>query len=281
MPDWISMLTTYLTPEKISLILRVISIILIGLLAFFLLRKGLRKIFQKSLSPQQSMLTQRIISYTLIGFFAAWILHELGFSLSILLGAAGILTVAIGFASQTSVSNIISGIFLIAEKPFVVGDIVEVEDTIGVVLSIDLLSVKIRTFDNLFVRIPNETMLKSKVKTITRFPIRRLDVKVGVAYKEDIAKVKDILFEVATFNPLCLDDPKPLFIFLGYGDSSLDMQFSVWCKREKFLELKNSIHEEIKNAFDKNRIEIPFPHRTLYTGEVTDPFPITIVKRDH
>ncbi|HSH70842.1 MAG TPA: mechanosensitive ion channel family protein, partial [Deferrisomatales bacterium] len=188
-----------------------------------------------------------------------------------------VLTVAVGFASQTSASNIISGLFLMVEEPFVVGDLIRVGDTTGEVLSIDLLSVKLRTFDNLFVRVPNESMVKSEVTTLTRFPIRRADLKIGVAYKEDIARVREVLMAVADENPLCLMEPKPLFIFLGYGESSLDIQFSVWAKRENFLDLRNGIYEEIKLAFDAAGIEIPFPHRSLYAGSVTDPFPIRII----
>jgi small-conductance mechanosensitive channel len=102
-------------------------------------------------------------------------------------------------------------------------------------------------------------------------------VKVGVAYKEDVGRVRDVLMRVAERNLRCLDDPPPLFIFLGFGDSSLDIQFSVWAKRENFLELRNSIQADIKTAFDAAGIEIPFPHRSLYTGEVTKAFPIRIV----
>jgi small-conductance mechanosensitive channel len=87
------------------------------------------------------------------------------------------------------------------------------------------------------------------------------------------------LFEVADKNPLCLEEPKPLFIFQGFGDSSLNIQFSVWAKRENFLDLRNSLQLEIKAAFDENGIEIPFPHRTLYTGSATDPFPVYLTGR--
>ena len=204
-------------------------------------------------------------------------LNAIGFNLGVLIGAAGVLSVAIGFASQTSASNIISGLFLVAERPFSVGDLIKVGETTGEVLSIDLLSVKLRTFDNLFVRIPNETLIKSEVTTLTRFPIRRIDLSIAVALKEDIKAVRKVLEKVAEANPLCLDEPKPKFVFLGFGDSSLNMQFSVWVKRESFIELKNSIHEEIKEAFDAESIEIPFPHRSLYTGSVTEPFPIRLV----
>jgi small-conductance mechanosensitive channel len=191
-----------------------------------------------------------------------------------------VLSVAVGFASQTSASNIISGLFLIAEQPFKVGDVIQIGGTTGEVLAIDLLSVKLRTFDNLFVRIPNESLIKTEVRTLTRFPIRRVDITVGVAYKEDLSKVRKVLLEVTERNPLSLEEPKPVFIFRGFGDSSLDIQFSVWVQRENYLELKNRIQEEIKTAFDAEGIEIPFPHRSLYAGSVTEPLPIRLVSAE-
>tara|TARA_R110001583_G_scaffold69129_2_gene196172 strand:- start:11208 stop:12059 length:852 start_codon:yes stop_codon:yes gene_type:complete len=232
------------------------------------------KIFKR----HSSHLIKRISYYSIFLLFIFSALLELGFNLSILLGAASVLTVAVGFASQTSASNFISGIFLMAERSFVIGDVIRVGGTTGEVLSIDLLSVKIRTFDNLFVRLPNESLIKSEVTTLTKFPIRRLDIKIGVAYKENISRVKAILEKVAFDNPLCLEEPKPLYIFQGFEDSSLSMQLSIWATRENFIELKNTMHEEIKNAFDEENIEIPFPHLSIYTGNNTEPFPIKVTK---
>jgi small-conductance mechanosensitive channel len=103
-------------------------------------------------------------------------------------------------------------------------------------------------------------------------------VQVGVAYKEDLDRVRRVLMDVADRNPMCLEEPEPLYIFTGFGDSSLNIQFSVWALRENFLQLKNSIQEEIKRAFDEQNIEIPFPHLSLYTGEVTKPFPVRLVE---
>jgi small-conductance mechanosensitive channel len=239
--------------------------------------RGVKQWSKNRFDQHQQLLMARIAAYLVLLVFIVMGLNAIGFNLGVLIGAAGILSVAIGFASQTSASNIISGLFLVAERPFSVGDLIRVGTTTGEVLSIDLLSVKLRTFDNLFVRIPNETLIKSEVTTLTRFPIRRIDLAIGVAYKEDIKQVRKVLERVAQANPLCLDEPKPIFVFLGFGESSLDMQFSVWVKREKFIDLKNSIHEEIKEAFDAEGIEIPFPHRSLYTGSVTEPFPIRVV----
>jgi small-conductance mechanosensitive channel len=200
----------------------------------------------------------------------------LGVDLSILLGAAGILTVALGFASQTSASNIISGLFLLGEKPFGVGDIVRVGTTTGEVIAIDLLSVKLRTFDNLFVRIPNETMIKAEITNLQRFPIRRFDLQIGVAYKEDLDRVREVLQTVADEHPLSLDEPAPMILFTGFADSSINFQFSVWALSDNFLEIRTQIPLAVKAAFDEHNIEIPFPHRTLYTGSETTPMPVRI-----
>ena len=252
--------------------------LVVGLILASLISSGIARILRRRLKAQEAMLTKKLSYYMLFSFVIILTLHQLGIQLGVLLGAAGILSVAIGFASQTSASNIISGIFLVAERPFVIGDIIDVDGNVGEVISLDLISVKLRTFDNIMVRVPNEQMIKTTVLNRSRFPIRRYDVQVGVAYKENTEKVRKILFDVADRNPLCLDEPKPLFIYKGYGDSALEIQFSVWAKRENFLSVRTSIHEEIKNAFDKNGIEIPFPHRTLYTGSVTEPFPVRVVE---
>jgi small-conductance mechanosensitive channel len=172
------------------------------------------------------------------------------------------------------VSNIISGFFLIAEKPFEVDDVIQVGDTVGRVLSIDTLSVKLRTLDNRFVRIPNETIVKSQVTTITRYPIRRVELDIGVAYKEDIGHVRNVILDVVDRNPRALMEPAPMLVFDRYGDSALELKLRVWATRDNFIALKNALLEEIKARFDEEGIEIPFPHVSLYAGEATAPFPV-------
>ena len=251
-------------------------ILIIGYLLARFARNGVGRFKVANLTPHSMILLKRLVFYGILILTFISVMKELGFDLSVVLGAAGIFSVAIGFASQTSASNLISGLFLMMERPFSVGDIIRVESTTGEVISIDLLSVKLRTFDNLFVRIPNESMIKTQVTTLTRFPIRRADLQVGIAYKEDIERVKEILNNIATKNLLCLDEPAPLFILLGFGSSSVDIQLSVWAKKENFLTLKNSMYQEIKKTFDQQNIEIPFPHISLYSGEATKPIPVSI-----
>lgn len=268
------------TGERALAVLRSIVLLAAGLVIASLVSRLPQRLMGKRFTPHQAMLVRRLVYYLILALFIASALRELGFSLGVLLGAAGVLSVAIGFASQTSASNLISGLFLIGERPFEIGDLIRIGTTVGEVLSIDLMSVKLRTFDNLYVRIPNEQLIKSEVTTLTRFPIRRFDLKIRVARKEDIGRVREVLMAVADHNPLCLDEPRPLFIFTGFGESSLDIQFSAWAKRENYLDLRNSLQEEVKLAFDEAGIEIPFPHRALYAGEETRPFPVVVHTAD-
>lgn len=163
-----------LFPEKRSNInniaLRLSVLLFIAFPACFILSKVVGKISRKKLGAHIGILIQKILLYGGIIAVIITILLELGFNLGALLGAAGIMSVAVGFASQTSLSNIIIGVFLYGEKPFGVGDVIRIGDKVGAVLSIDLLSVKLRLFNNEFVRIPNETMIKTEVTNVTKFP---------------------------------------------------------------------------------------------------------------
>jgi len=268
-----------ITLGRISTVINVGLLIVIGIPLCFFLSKWIRKYLTEKLSAQQGMIFSKVILYSGLTIIIISVLYNLNFKLAPLLGAAGIVGIAIGFASQTSVSNIISGFFLMAEKPFEVNDIITVDDTTGIILSIDLLSIKLRTFDNKFVRIPNETIIKTEVTNVTRFPIRRVDLEIGVAYKENITKVKAILLDIAKKNPLCLNEPKALILFKGFGNSSIDLLLLVWAVKTDWLAVKNSMLEEIKKRFDDEGVEIPFPHVSLYSGSATNPLPITVVEK--
>jgi small-conductance mechanosensitive channel len=273
-------LDKFLNPDTLLKILRVSIIVVAGFVLLKILNFSIRKTIKKRFSQQTVMLIKKGIFYAGAFIILVTVLRQLGFNLTALLGAAGIAGIAIGFASQTSVSNIISGLFLISEKPFAVGDIIKVGSTIGIILSIDLLSVKIRTFDNLFIRIPNEQLIKQEVTNVTRFPIRRLNIDVGIAYKDDIGKVQEVLLDVAKNNPYCLDNPEPYFVIKEFGAHGIDLMLGAWFSKPDYTSLKNSIMKEIKERFDREGIEIPFPHVSVYTGSVTEPFPVQVIREE-
>ncbi|HNT52426.1 MAG TPA: mechanosensitive ion channel family protein [Candidatus Syntrophosphaera sp.] len=266
-----ALINQYITPERLNVALRVVITLAIGIPLLILIKKVAKRLVANRLSPQSEQLVVRAVYYISVLILTINVLNEFGFKLSALLGAAGVVGIAVGFASQTSVSNIISGIFLISEKPFVVGDVIEVSGQIGTVESIDLLSLKLKTPDNRFVRVPNETMIKSEVINITRFPQRRVNINVGVAYKEDLHRVREILAGVAAAEPLALKDPQPVIVADKFGDSSIDFLFGVWGQTEDYWDLKTSLMIRIRDAFAEHNIEIPYPHISLYAGETSQP----------
>jgi small-conductance mechanosensitive channel len=270
----------YITEEQFQLILKIGLIIVITLPLLFVFRGWARRFFTKKYAPHYGMLAGKFVFYTGLIILTVTVMGELGISMAPLLGAAGIVGIALGFASQTSVSNIISGLFLIAEQPFKVDDIITINNTTGFVMSIDVLSVKLRTFDNKFVRIPNEMIIKTEVTNLTRFPIRRFNAKVSVAYKENISRVRELLMEVAEKNEHVLSEPEPLIIFDAFGSSSIDLLFLVWAPVDEYVLLKNTIQEDVKATFDKEGIEIPFPHVSFYTGSATQALPVEMVNSE-
>ena len=269
-------LSKYFNAPTLEKIILAVIIMAIGLIVIYLVAFIVKKLLPQKWSKQRKMIVNRFVQYSgyVILFFIFIKKLNLTDSLTAIFGAAGVIGIIIGFASQTSIGNIISGFFLVSEKSFELGDIIRIGDKTGVVHSIDLLSIKIKTFDNLYIRVPNQTVISSEVTNITRFPIRRLDFDVSVAYKEDLAKVMSLLEKIARQNPLSLDEPEPLIVFKSFGSSGIDILLGIWFEKTNYLKVKNSVFQDIKRTFDEEGIEIPFPHVSLYAGEATKPFPV-------
>lgn len=258
---------------RILELLRAVIVLAVGLLAAKIASAGVARALLRRASAQHVMLARRGTLWLITGATLVTVLNHLGFDLGVLIGAAGIFTVAIGFASQTSASNLISGLFLIGERPFVVGDVITVGTRTGEVTAIDLLSVKLRTFDNLFVRIPNETLLKSEIVNVSYYPIRRVDFTVRVPYGEDLTHVRSTLMAMAEETPMCLDEPKPLFAFQGFEDSAQTVKFGVWAARENYLEVSVQMPQAIKRAFEHANIAIPYPQHVVHFADAAARIP--------
>lgn len=249
-------LKTGITPEKIALVVRVALIIGVGFPLLSLIRKVTKRLIRDKLSVQSEILIQRTVYYIGLMIILISVLNELGFKLSAILGAAGVFGIAIGFASQTSISNIISGIFLISEKPFVIGDVVQVGQTIGEIVSIDLLSLKLRTQDNRFVRVPNETMIKTEVINNTRYDTRRVQTSLTVSFSEDLDKLLPSLKELALSLPLADKTREPLVQIESINETGIKINVGVWGKTSDYIELKNALLIEIKNKLESELINI-------------------------
>ena len=268
----------FFSAERASVLVRVALVLFLGwLLARALGWLVARALRARRAGAHQEQLGRRAVRYTVLLATFILALSELGVDLGVLLGAAGVLTVALGFASQSSAANVISGLFLLGERSFEVGDTLQVGATTGEVLSVDLMSVKLRTFDNIFVRIPNELLLKTEIRNLTRFPIRRLDLPLTIAYADDFERVREILRDVALANPFCMEEPRPLVLFTGFGDNGYTVQYSVWVAQQHFLELKATLHGEVVRALDLAKIAIPMPRRQVQLGTGGAPLDVRLV----
>jgi small-conductance mechanosensitive channel len=253
--------------ELFMSILNGASLIVLILVLFKAMQVIVGKVLKGRLADQNALLVRKLIRYTGFTVAALTIFNRLGIDVSALLGAAGIAGIAVGFAAQTSVSNVISGLFLISEKPFLVGDSIQVADVSGIVQSIDFLSVKIQTFDNRFIRVPNETIIKSNVVNVTRYPIRRLDVWLSISYREDLERVKRILEEIARDNVYVLDNPEPLILIDKFDASGISILFGPWFEKSSYLSLKNSIMIDVVKRFNLEGITIPLPQLDVHVSD--------------
>lgn len=254
--------------ERLSEIAVALILCLIGFVIARLVSNTFIRTIGSRFNAHQRLLWRRGIFYFIFLLFIMTSLREAGFKLSVFLGAAGILTVALGFASQTSATNLISGLFLIGEGSFEVGDTIQITlirgQTIeGEVISIDLLSVKLLTLDNVYIRLPNEQLIRTPVMNLSKYPIRRIPITLAINFHEDIIKVRQVLLDVASKYPLVMDDPKPTVTVTAFRESSIELLFSVWCRQENALKVRDEMQERVRNGFLENEIEIPVPKMGL------------------
>jgi small-conductance mechanosensitive channel len=223
------------------------------------------RVVSKEVNPHIGKVTGKFVYYALMAVF---IITAVGIFIQVttILAAAGIAGIAIGMAAQRSVSNIISGLFLLADQPFEIGDAVDIGGDAGVVLDISLFSTRLRTFDNKYLRIPNDSVANSKILNLTHYDLRRLDLPVGVAYKEDVGRAVEVINGVVTSNTKVLVEPEPQVLVTAFGDSSIDIEIRAWIQRTELFTTRTELIKLIKKALDEEGIEIPFPHRTLYFG---------------
>jgi small-conductance mechanosensitive channel len=242
-------------------------IVLLGVLFGYLLgnvaSRALGRALSRALAQHQIGVARRLVFYGVFVLCVLTGLDEAGINLSVLVGAAGIASVAIGFASQTTMSNLISGLFMLLERPFTIGDVIKIGSTTGEVSSLGLLSTILRTPENTMVRIPNETLMKSEIVNTTRFAHRRVELLIGISYAADIGSVRMLVMNVLNGLELTRKEPAPMVHFKSFGDNAVLLGAEFWVERERLLEAQNTAADAVKKALEQAKIELPFPQRTL------------------
>lgn len=226
--------------------------------AYRLILRGIKKSKSPKMNSHKKQMFTHFVQYAFYILIVLEVLSLLGIKLSALLGAAGIAGVAIGFAAQTSVSNLISGLFVLTEGSIKVGDAVSVGDVTGIVDEINLLSIHIHTYDNHMVRIPNSTIINSNFTNINFHKTRRITLNVSVDYSTDMKTALEALKKAPGMCPTVVADPAPAVWFDGFGESGINMTVAAWFKPADFLQTKNDLYIAIKQVLDEAGITIPF-----------------------
>jgi small conductance mechanosensitive channel len=198
-------------------------------------------------------------------------LDILGINVMPFVAGAGVAGIAIGFAAKDTLSNLIAGVLLIIDRPFEVGDRIEVwsapagSATWGDVIDIGLRATKIRTTDNIVIIIPNNEIMKRDIVNYTIISTKiRVRINVGIAYDANIEKAKETIINVAKSMEWVSEAPAPVVVVKNFGESSVDLQLRVWIDdARKRIHTISQATDKIKAAFDEQGIEIPYPKRDI------------------
>ncbi len=252
---------SYLTLENLAHIATSVIAILIFWGVYRGVRHFVRKVASKNLEEKTVKMITKAIGYCFYFLITMYVLGLFGVKLSAIWGAAGIAGVAVGFASQTTVSNLISGLFVVTDKAMKIGDFIEVDGVSGTVETIGVISMKIRTLNNQLIRIPNSTIIDTKLINYSAFPYRRYVFETWVDYDCDYDKALEVAKSVPARCPtVILDDPSyaPKAVWTTQGDSGMNLDIIVWSKRENFLQTKSDVAINTLKAFNEAGINIPY-----------------------
>jgi small-conductance mechanosensitive channel len=237
----------------------------------YLIRRVLE---QTHLEPPMRYAISRLMGYAYIGVGLYAALLIAGIDLSSLAVIAGAVGVGLGFGLQNIISNFVSGLIILAERPIALGDRIDVGGVMGRVTKISLRSTAVVTNDNITIIIPNSNFITSNVTNWSYGdPKVRLRLPVGVAYGSDMEKVRRVLLEMAAQHPKVLRDPPPELFFIEFGDSSLNLELAIWAEDDSFQprRLRSELNFAIDKTLRENRVEIPFPQRDLHVRSGTLP----------
>lgn len=206
----------------------------------------------------------RISNYGIIILALLIVLPLVGVNLSGLIVAGGMTGLIVGFASQKIVSNLISGLFLMIEKPIRIGQWVNIDGQSGAVVDLSIISTIIRTYDSLYVRIPNETVFTNTIINFTANTVRRINYTVGIRYSDDAGRAIEVIRKVLDSHPFAMINPSPQIFVDSLGDNSVNIVVRVWAPTSEWFDTKMNLLWKIKKGIEEEGIQIPFPQRTVW-----------------
>ncbi|MCF8105304.1 MAG: mechanosensitive ion channel [Desulfohalobiaceae bacterium] len=240
------------------------------IILFWIVNKVIQKttstaLAKTTVSPQAVNLILRFARYALFVFAFLTVAGQLSINVGSLIAGVGIAGLALSFAAQDTIANLISGVAIIIDRPFKEGDWISIGDMHASVSQIRLRTTILTTFDNETVVVPNKQLAQERVINYTLTPKSRVRMSIGIAYKEDIDTARNILLNTIQGDERILPDPAPSVVVTSLGDSSVNLQLRFWTEDPGMkYALMWEYTEKCKKALDLAGIEIPFPHLQLF-----------------
>lgn len=237
-----------------------LAVLLIGIVLSKILLKIISHALEKSrLEPTAASFLHSLLSVILHVLLGVIVLSVMNVPMTSIITVIGTMGLAIGLALQNSLSNVAGGFLILFSKPLKVGDFVEFSGVSGTVESIAILQTKLRQPDGTTVFIPNGKIADSMILNYSEDPNRRIDLSFGISYDADFEKAKKIICGIIEKNPHAKNGPAPIVRVGGLDDSAVTIHVRVWTTHEHYWDLYYDLHEQVKKAFDKHGIGIPFP----------------------
>lgn len=227
-----------------------------GIIIALIISSFISKAIAHRASAHYTILIRRLLYY---GLLLITLIVALPISPLNLAALGAIFTLAVGFATRAPLSNIINGLALVFEKPFVIGDMIKLDSVLGKVISIDLLSVRIISRDNILIRIPNEQIFSNKLQNLSKYKIRSLELMIHVSYTQDINALEKIILEYAQKHNEILENPTPTVQIESFRVYSVEVRINLWVSNASFNRLSNSLPKDVLQALNKGSIQFVKP----------------------
>jgi len=228
------------------------------------LRRGLRR---STIDPTTASFIETVVKYILLGIGLIQALASIGIDATAFLASLGIVGLTIGFAARDALSNLISGLLIFWDRPFVINDLVEVEGSYGRVDTITLRSTRVVTTDGRMLAIPNTTIVNSVVASYTNFPHVRLDIAVTIGVEEDIDHAERILLDLVLEDPDYLPDPPPRVVVKALNDYNVELELQAWYRNEyDHLAEQFDLRKRVFDALNRAGVAMPYETIEVRTG---------------
>ena len=255
--------TTSKAQVTVGDLLKFVLVLFFSVLLSRILTLYLRRSLKNKVSKDVSETLLKILHYSILIIVFISVLPLIGFNPSTLLLAGGVTGIILGFASQNIVGNLVSGFFLMVERPIKIGDQVQINDVSGYVIDIRIISTLIRTFDGLLVRIPNQQVFTTNITNIVGHPVRRFEYTIRIRYSDDANAAIFLIENLIDKEPFALLNPPPSVFVSDLGDSSVNISVRIWAPVNEWFGIKTRILWNIKQTLEENGIEIPLPQRIV------------------